>query len=78
MYDGSGDGIILQDAMSPEATTTIDWDAVLRDFAWAHALSDEEEHGREMLLQDDMKSFIMQCSSSEVKAYDYSRPDNFK
>ena len=43
MHDDTNDGIILQNAMLLSETTTIDWDAVLRDFAEIQALSEREK-----------------------------------
>ena len=43
MDDHTNTGITLQNAAPLDETTTIDWDSVLRDFAEAHALSEQEK-----------------------------------
>ena len=53
MYDDNEDGLILENVLPLEEGSAIDWDAVLRDFAWAHSLSEEEEHERELAVQND-------------------------
>ncbi len=56
MDDDTNDGIILRDTMHLDEEIVIDWDAVLRDFAWAHALS-EQEHDAQV--SDASSKFLM-------------------
>ncbi|RYX83106.1 hypothetical protein EON83_16275 [bacterium] len=48
MNDNKEVGIMLEDVLPLDEVTAIDWDAVLRDFAWVHALSEQEEKAREI------------------------------
>lgn len=48
MNDNKGGGILLPDELLPDEVSDIDWDAVIRDFAWVRTLSEHEEKACEL------------------------------